>query len=90
MLEAAQAGCPLVLSGIDTFRELWTGAALFVSEDTADAYVAAIARVRADPGLREHLSEAARARAARYTPQATAGAMLALYRSLLGERRAAA
>ena len=83
VLEAAQAGCPLVLSGIDTFRELWTGAALIVSDETPDAYAAAIERVRTEPGLRAHLSEAARLRAARYTPQATATAMLALYRSLL-------
>lgn len=90
VLEAAQAGCPLVLSGIDTFRELWTGAALFVPEETPDAYVAAIGRLRAEPDLRAHLSEAARARAARYTPQATASAMLALYRGLVSPERAAA
>lgn len=90
VLEAAQAGCPLVLSGIDTFRELWTGAALFVPEETPEAYAAAIARVRAEPGLRAHLSEAARVRAARYTPQAAATAMLDLYRSLLSPERAAA
>ena len=29
VLEAAQAGCALVLSDIPTFRELWDGAALF-------------------------------------------------------------
>ena len=90
ILEAAQAGCPLVLSGIDTFRELWTGAALIVPEETPEAYAAAIARVRTEPGLRQHLSEAARARAARYTIEATAAAMLALYRSLLPEERVAA
>ncbi|PUE89089.1 hypothetical protein C7T87_25825, partial [Xanthomonas hortorum pv. hederae] len=31
VLEAAQAGCALVLADIPTFRELWEGAALFVS-----------------------------------------------------------
>jgi glycosyltransferase involved in cell wall biosynthesis len=90
VLEAAQAGCPLVLSGIDTFRELWTGAALFVPDETPDAYLAAIGRVRTEPGLREHLSHAARLRAARYTPEATAAAMLAIYRSLRPEARRAA
>lgn len=90
VLEAAQAGCPLVLSGIDAFRELWTGAALFVPDETPDAYLAAIERVRVEPGLRHHLSEAARLRAARYTPEATAAAMLAIYRSLPTETRAAA
>lgn len=83
VLEAAAAGCPLVLSGIDTFRELWTGAALFAGEETPQAYAAAIARIQADPSLRAHLGEAARVRAARYTPQAMAGAMAALYAGLL-------
>ncbi len=35
VLEAAQAGCALLLSDIPTFRELWDGAALFV--DPSDA-----------------------------------------------------
>ena len=47
VLEAAQAGCPLVLA--DTFRELWTGAALLVPEGTPEAYAVAIERVRGDP-----------------------------------------
>lgn len=91
VLEAAQAGCPLVLSGIDTFRELWTGAALIVPDEDAQAYAAAIERIRTELGLRAHLSEAARARAARYTAEAMTAGTLALYRSLLGapERAAA-
>lgn len=91
VLEAAQAGCPLVLSGIDTFRELWTGAALLVPDEDPAAYAAAIARIRTEPGLRAHLSEAARTRAARYTPAAMAAGTLACYRDLLAapERRAA-
>lgn len=85
VLEAAQAGCPLILSDIDTFRELWTGAALFVGGDDPTAWVAAIERVRADPGLRAHLGEAARTRAARYTVEAMAAGTLAIYRALLAE-----
>ncbi len=80
VLEAAQADCPLVLSDIPTFRELWDGAALFVgSEEPAD-WATAIDRARTD---RETLGEAARARAARYTPEATAAAMMAVYGQLL-------
>ncbi|MFS0770903.1 glycosyltransferase family 4 protein [Sphingomonas sp. 1P08PE] len=96
VLEAATAGCPLVLSNIDTFRELWTGAALLVPVDDDDAYVAAIGRIRGDAALRTHLSEAARLRAARYTPAAMAGAMAGIYAGLTddadeaGERRVAA
>ena len=89
VLEAAAAGCPLVLSGIDTFRELWTGAALFVPEQTPEAYAAAIGRLRADPALRAHLGEAARLRAARYTPAAMADAMAAIYAGVLSTRVAA-
>ena len=91
VLEAAQAGCPLVLSGIDTFSELWTGAALLVTDDEPQAYAAAIERIRFEPGLRQHLSEGARTRATRYTPAAMAQGMLAIYRDLLAqpERRAA-
>lgn len=88
VLEAAAAGCPLILSNIDTFRELWTGAALLVPEDDAEAFVAAIARVRADPALREHLSHTARSRAARYTPEAMAGAMAAIYADLVSPAKA--
>jgi glycosyltransferase involved in cell wall biosynthesis len=83
VLEAAQAGCPLVLADIATFRELWTGAALFVPEQDADAYLMAIARIRTEPGLRTHLGEAARLRAARYTTAAMAQGTLAIYRGLL-------
>ena len=90
VLEAAAAGCPLVLSGIDTFRELWTGAALFVESEDEDGYIAAIDRVRGDSVLRTHLGEAAQARARRYTPEAMAEQMADLYARLLAEPRQAA
>ncbi|HEX8556268.1 MAG TPA: glycosyltransferase family 4 protein, partial [Sphingomonas sp.] len=82
VLEAAQAGCPLILSGIDTFRELWTGAALFVPDQDEAAYAAAITRVLSDQRLRHHLGEAARIRAQRYTTAANADAMASLYAGL--------
>jgi glycosyltransferase involved in cell wall biosynthesis len=90
VLEAAAAGCPLVLSGIDTFRELWTGAALFVESEDEDGYLSAIARVRSDAALRAHLGEAARLRSARYTPQAMAGQMAAIYAQVTATPRRAA
>ena len=73
VLEAAAAGCPLVLSEIGTFRELWSGAALFVDREDDAAYAAAITRLLDDPDLRMRLGEAARVRAERYTPAAMAG-----------------
>ena len=82
VLEAAHAGCPLVLSDIDTFRELWDDAALFVAPDDAAGYAEAVEAILADPALRGRLGEAARSRAARYTPEAKAAAMAALFTEL--------
>lgn len=79
VLEAAQAGCPLVLSDIPTFRELWDGAATFVPpRDTA-----AFARAIEAPAVS---GEAARERAGRYTVDTMADGMLALIRDTLAER----
>jgi glycosyltransferase involved in cell wall biosynthesis len=86
VLEAAQAGCALVLSDIPTFRELWDGAALFVPEQTPEAYAEAVEHVIGNEHQRRTLGEAARTRAARYTPAATAAAMARLYRALIATR----
>ncbi len=90
VLEAAAAGCPLVLSDIATFHELWDGAATFVPVGDADGYVAAIEALLGDPARATMLGDAARDRAARYTPAATAAQMAALYAQLVDARRVAA
>lgn len=82
VLEAANAGCPLVLSDIDTFRELWDDAALFVAPDDEAGFADAIDAVLGDAALRHRLGEAARVRAARYTPERTGAAMAALLAEL--------
>ena len=90
VLEAALAGCALVLSDLPGFRELWDGAALFVAADDEAGFAAAIGQLRADPATRAMLGTAARARARGYTPAATAAAMAALYAEVLGRPFAAA
>lgn len=82
VLEAAQAGCALVLSDIPTFRELWADAAIFVPPRDEAAIAAALGQVLRDRGLRDHLGETARRRAARYTIAAMADRMAGLYRGL--------
>ena len=84
VLEAAQAGCPLVLSDIPTFRELWDGVARFVTPGDAQGFADAIKAVLDDPVRHAALGAAARARAAHYTPAATAAAMTEIYRDALG------
>jgi glycosyltransferase involved in cell wall biosynthesis len=82
VLEAAQAGCALVLSDIPTFRELWHGAADFVSPYDEAALAAAVNALLADPARRARQGQAARARARRYSLQAMVAGMLGVYRSL--------
>jgi glycosyltransferase involved in cell wall biosynthesis len=80
VLEAAAAGCPLVLSDIPTFRELWDGAATFVDPLDHEGFASAILQSLGDP----ERGAAAKERAARFTPDAMARSMLDIYRGLAG------
>ena len=82
VLEAAHAGCPLVLSDIPTFRELWGEAAMFVPATDAQRFADAIANLLNNPELRDVYGRAAKQRAARYTPGAMARRMLDIYEKL--------
>ena len=86
ILEAGAVGCPLVLSDIPTFRELWDGAALFVDEDEA-LVAAALDGLAGDPVARARLGEAARRRAADYTAERMVNGIAAIYANLLGAAR---
>jgi glycosyltransferase involved in cell wall biosynthesis len=83
VLEAAQAGCPLILSDIPTFVELWGGAAEFVEPNDDEALAAAIHRLASDPEHRRRLADAALERSRQYTPEAMAEGALRVYRALL-------
>ena len=87
VLEAAQAGCPLVLSDIASFRELWAGAALFVPPRDEQAIAQALAQVVADEALRQRISRRARHRAQHYTAETMAKEMMRLYVTRLALHR---
>jgi glycosyltransferase involved in cell wall biosynthesis len=89
VLEAAAAGCALVLSDIPTFRELWDEAAIFVAGEDETAFARAIERIIGDSALRLRLGHAAQARAARYTVDAMARGMLERYADVLRSGRSA-
>jgi len=89
VLEAAAAGCPLILSDIPTFRELWDDAALFVPPGDAAGFAAAIEGLVGDDLRRAILGRRARRRAGRYSAERMAAATAGLYRSLLGDAPAA-
>jgi glycosyltransferase involved in cell wall biosynthesis len=83
VLEAAQAGCALVLSDIPGFRELWDGAAEFVRPGDDAILAERVQHIATDRERRATLGVAARRRAERYTVETQVAAMLAAYRRLL-------
>jgi glycogen(starch) synthase len=83
-LEAALAGCALVLGDLPTLREVWEHAAVYVPPGDPAALRYAIAALIRDPLLRGTLAASARARAARFTPARMAEAYRALYDELCG------
>ncbi|MDY6922514.1 MAG: glycosyltransferase family 4 protein [Pseudomonadota bacterium] len=86
VLEAAQAGCALVLSDIPTFRELWQGAAVFVAADDDAAVAGALDGLLDDPERAAELGRAAMARSARFTVDAMVEGTLAVYGEVLAAR----
>ncbi|MDB5592760.1 glycosyltransferase family 4 protein [Enterovirga sp.] len=87
VLEAAEAGCALVLSDIPSFRELWDGAALFVPAEDDRRLAAALSGLLRDPGARNRLGAAARERARRFTADRMVEGTLDAYRDVLGRPR---
>ena len=83
VLEAAGAGCALVLSDIPTFRELWDGAARFFDPRDQDAMVRCLRSLMADAAERTDLQRAAAERAGRYRLTDTVAAYRSLYHDLL-------
>ena len=79
VLEAAQAGCALVLSDIPTHREIWSGSAIFVSPNDVDAFAAALQDLADDRDERQRLGRLARARAQLYSPERMARGMFDIY-----------
>ncbi|HVM28173.1 MAG TPA: glycosyltransferase [Mycobacteriales bacterium] len=76
ILEAALAGCALVLGDLPSLREVWGEAATYVHDDAS--LVDALEEALQDPSR----GAAARARALTYTPERTAAGYLAAYAAL--------
>jgi glycosyltransferase involved in cell wall biosynthesis len=85
-LEAALAGCALVLGDIDSLREIWDDTALYVSPDDSAALEAAIRALIDAPERRAALAERGRARALGFTPKRMVEGYVAAYRDLVAQR----
>lgn len=93
VLEAALAGCALVLGDLPSLRENWDGAALFVDPGDDAAIGSALRRLCADDARRHSLAANARDRARAFGPSRMATGYLAAYGWLLSrgwEERACA
>ena len=84
-LEAGLSGCALVLGDIESLREVWGDAALFVPPGDTDALYAAVSRLIADSALRSELAARALVRAQDYTTERMALGYLNAYQTLLGD-----
>jgi glycosyltransferase involved in cell wall biosynthesis len=84
ILEAAAAGCALVLGDIVSLRENWDGAAVFLPTEDKEQWRSALSRLIEDCAERERLGAAARARAGHFTLAHCAARYRALYRELIG------
>jgi len=82
ILEAALARCALVLGDIDSLREIWSDAAVFVDPNDHDALEHALRRLIEDRGARDRYAALAHARAQRFTPAAMAAQYTAAYAQL--------
>jgi glycosyltransferase involved in cell wall biosynthesis len=82
VLEAALAGCALVLGDIPSLREVWGEAARFVHPDDRDGLARTLTELMAAPSERERLAALSRARALTFTPRRMAEAYLELYAAL--------
>lgn len=79
VLEAALAGCALVLGDIGSFRELWEGVALFVGDDDEEL-ARALSWLIDHPEARHAMGIRARNRALKLSPRAMASGYLEAYR----------
>jgi len=83
VLEAAMSGAALVLSDIPSFRELWDGAAVFVSPADPDPWRDALGELIGQRDRIAELGRTARIRSAEYTRSRTAQSYAELYGELL-------
>jgi glycogen synthase len=81
-VEAALAGCALVVGDIPSLREIWQEAAMLVPPNDSDALAEVLTMLAADEGRRRELAACARERALRYSRERMANEYLRAYERL--------
>jgi glycosyltransferase involved in cell wall biosynthesis len=83
ILEAALAGCALVLGDIPGLREVWEGAALFVDPESPEMLRSLLVGLTERADLRQTLSAHARERALSLSPSRMAEAYVSTYQEAI-------
>lgn len=86
-LEAALAGCALVLGDIPSQREIWRDAAVFVPSNDAHGLCTELQQLIINVPRRRALAERARERALEFTTLRMASSYLAVYSELMEQTR---
>jgi glycogen synthase len=86
VVEAAVAGCALVLGDLPTLREQWEGRAVFIDPDDPATLRLAIQSLIENADLRQALAMRARRHGLTLTPRRMALAYLDLYAELVAQR----
>jgi glycogen(starch) synthase len=86
IVEAALAGCALVLGDIRSLREIWGDTAVYVPPDNRRALASAIETLSHDTGKRQELAARAQSRARELTPRRMADGYYSAYRDLVRAR----
>jgi glycogen(starch) synthase len=85
-LEAALSGCALILGDIDSLRETWHDAALFIRPEDHAGLRDTLNHLIRNPKLLNNLAQCAYERGLGFEPNRMANAYLETYRALIAER----
>jgi glycosyltransferase involved in cell wall biosynthesis len=86
ILEAALSGCALVLGDIESLRENWQDAAIFVRPDDREQLTSALQMLIENPEVRVEWAARSTERAQRFPATRMAAQYVEIYRELTGER----
>jgi glycosyltransferase involved in cell wall biosynthesis len=84
-LEAALSGCALVLGDIESLREIWDGAAVFVKPQDTHALKSELLQLIRNPNYRDDMASRALERASQFTSERMAQNYLSVYAELLAQ-----
>jgi glycosyltransferase involved in cell wall biosynthesis len=84
ILEAFACGCPAIVANASCFPEIAGDAGIYFEPDSVEGLRAVLRRVVDDPGYRDAMIAKGRARARRFTWEATAAQTYAAYQAVVG------